>query len=59
MEEIRGRAMTWVYEIVKFDTGEIVKVLSRKFIKEFSENLHGYYLDCLGGFNYLGEFKEF
>lgn len=60
MEEIRGRAMTWVYEIVKFDTGEIVKVLSRKFIEEFSENLHGsYYLDCLGGFNYLGEFKEF
>lgn len=60
MEEIKGRAMTWVYEIVSFQTGEIVTVLSRKFIEEFSENLQGfYYLNCVGGFTYAGEFKEF
>ena len=60
MEEIKNRAMTWVYEIVSYETGEIVTVLSRKFIEEFSESLCGfYYLDCLGGFNFEGVFREF
>lgn len=60
MEEIKNRSMTWVYEIVSCETGEIVTVLSRKFIEEFSENLSGFYfLDCIGGFNFDGIFKEF
>lgn len=60
MEEIRNRAMTWVYEIVSYETGEIVTVLSRKFIEEFFENLHGYYyFNCLGAFNHDGSFRDF
>lgn len=60
MEEIRNRAMTWVYEIVNNETGEIITVLSRKFIVEFSENLHAFhYFNCIGGFNFEGVFKEF
>ena len=60
MKEIRNRAMTWVYEIVSYETGEIVTVISRKFIVEFSESLHGfYYFNCVGGFNFDGVFREF
>lgn len=60
MEEIKNRVMTWVYEIVSNETGEIVTCLSRKFIEEFSENLHGfYYFNCVGAFDFEGVFREF
>lgn len=53
MEEIACLPVKWVYEIACNETGEIVTVISRKYIKELSVSLRNFhYFKCLGYFGF-------
>lgn len=52
-ENPNERPVKWVYEIVNDETGEIVLIISRKYISELVSSLRNFhYYNCVGYFGY-------
>lgn len=54
------RPVIWIYEIVDNETGEIVKIISRKFESELSVSLRNFHIfNCVGYFGHDSIYHDF